>query len=344
MLPSPEKNSHVSPGGYNAGMIRTILLWVTVGMVLLIALAWLWSGGYRSIFNFIQKLSNPVDLVWGSGEGDYTVNLPWQVPIPHGADIELYLEDGGSGGAGDTLDALQSEYDALNNEVARQARSPYYGYVSLSRGTATDNNPATEHLVLYANGIGSNSVSLHGWSLMSMLSGVRVQIPLATPLYRHGVIQTVQPAILEPGTTAIIATGFSPVGVSFRENRCTGYLAQSLTFDPALANACPSPSESMSLTDQNLQRYGGDCIDYVRSIPQCTFPTSIPASLSTACRIYVANTFSYNGCIDAMRNQRDFNLDTWRMYISSPRELWLNTHDSIRLLDENGRTVDSITY
>lgn len=328
-------------------MVRTILLWVAVGMAVLIAFAWLWSGGYRSIIDFTKQLSNPVELIWGGFDGDYTINLPWQVPIPHGADLELYLADGETGAPlseEERLAELQSEYDALNKEIERQGRSPHYGRISLSRGTATSPSPATEYLVISANSFGSGDTSLRGWSLMSMLSGVRIQIPLAAPVYRHGTVNSIEPVLLEPGTSAIVATGFSPAGVSFRENRCSGYLAQSLSFDPPLANACPSPSESMALTDQNLQRYGGDCVDYVRTIPQCTFPVSIPTNLSAACRIYVANTFSYNGCVDSARTQRDFALDTWRLYVNSPRELWLNGHESIRLLDENGLTVASITY
>lgn len=327
-------------------MVRRILIWVGIVMLLLIALAWLWSGGYRSIVNFVQRLSNPIDLVWKSGEGDYTVDLPWEVSVPHGADIELYLKQGEAltdQTDEDRLAEIQAQYDALNKEVANQGRSPYYGRVSLSRAASTETSPSSEYVTIHANSSGE-SISLQGWTLMSMLSGVRVQIPLAAPLYRHGVLNTVEPVVLSSGESAIISTGISPAGISFRENRCTGYLAQSLSFDPQLANACPSPAESLSLTDINLQRYGGDCIDYVRNIPQCTYPNSIPMNLSAACRIYIANTFSYNGCIDSMRYESDFTLDTWRLYLGSSRELWLNTHESIRLLDAQGRTVDAVTY
>ena len=100
----------------------------------------------------------------------------------------------------------------------------------------------------------------------------------------------------------------------------------------------------MSLTDQNLQRYGGDCVDYIRALPQCTLPTTIPTSLEPACRIYIANTFSYNGCVQAHRYERDYSLETWRLYLGASRELWANNHDVIRLLDERGQLVASITY
>jgi hypothetical protein len=176
-----------------------------------------------------------------------------------------------------------------------------------------------------------------------MLSGVRVMLPYATPLYRHSAANTAYPVVLESGATAVVTTGFSPAGVSFRENRCMGYLS-SMSFSPRIERSCPSPAESIALTDQNLQRYGGECIDYVRTLPQCTTPSTIPHSLSAACRIYVANTFSYNGCVDAYKNQSGFEEGTWRLFIGSAGEIWRNEHDAIRLLDERGLTVDAIIY
>lgn len=327
-------------------MVRTVLKYVAIGMVLLLVLAWLWAGGGAQIVRFVRTIPNPIDIIWGNSTSTYKIDLPWQVPIPQGPDIELLAAEGQeayeSTSGEERLQELQEQYASLKSESDKLGRSPYYGKVSLSRAQATESNAASEYVMLSA--YGSSDVSLGGWSLMSMLTGNRVGIPLAASTYELGALNSVSPVVLEPGMSAIVATGFSPAGVSFRETRCTGYLAQLQSFDPPLANACPSPSETMSLTDQNLQRYGGDCIDYVRALPQCTFPTTIPTSLAAACRIYVANTFSYNGCVQAHRGTPGFRLDTWRLYIGSAYELWGNTHEVIRLLDESGRTVDSITY
>lgn len=329
-------------------MVRTVLKYVAIAMVVLVAIAWLWSGGYRGIVNFVRTIANPIDIIWGTSTSTYEVALPWQVAIPQGADIELLMSEGAGyeqpRSPEERLEDLQAEYDALEEEAAKQARSPHYGKVSLSRAFATESHPSSEYVVISARNIPAGGVSTQGWSLASVVTGIRVMLPMAATEFRQGALTSIQPVVLRAGESMIVTSGFSPTGVSFRENRCIGYLANSLRLDPPLSSTCPAPSENLSLTDQNLQRYGGDCIDYVRSIPQCVQPASVPLSLPAACRIYIANTFSYNGCVDAQRSQPDFALDTWRLYIGSGSELWANNHDSIRLLDEYGRTIDAITY
>ncbi len=325
-------------------MLRTVLKYVLIGMVLLVIIGWLWSGGWRGVTSFVRTIPNPLDILFGTSTSTYEVRLPWAIGVPQGPDIELYLNEGAAsydaGTPEEQLAELESAYKTLQEEVAKQARSPHAGKVKLYRASATESSASDEHVVLEAH----SGVSLQGWSLASMVSGVRVMLPYATPLYRQNSVNTAYPVVMEPGTTAIVATGFSPAGVSLRENRCMGYLSSSLNFSPRIEHSCPSPSDGMALTDQNLQRYGGECIDYVRTMPQCTTPSTIPASLSAACRIYVANTFTYNGCIDAHRAQSGFESDTWRLYIGSAGEIWRNEHDAIRLLDERGLTVDAIIY
>lgn len=329
-------------------MVRTILKYVAISMVVLVAIAWLWSGGYRSIVSFVRTLANPIDIIWGTSTSTYEVVLPWQIPIPQGADIELLMSEGAGYeqpmSAEDRLDDLRAQYDALSEEAAKQTRSPHFGKVSLSRSFASEADASREYVVISAHSVPRGGISTQGWSLASMVSGVRVMLPMAASELREGALTNIQPVVLRSGESIIVTSGFSPTGASFRENRCMGYLSSAYNFDPPLSSTCPAPSETLALTDQNLQRYGGDCIDYVRSIPQCGRPTTIPISLPAACRIYIANTFSYNGCVDAQRTQADFGLDTWRLFIGSASELWGNGHDSIRLLDEYGRTIDAVIY
>ncbi len=323
-------------------MVRTVLKYVLIGMVVLIVVGWLWGGGWRGIVSFVRTIPNPIDILWGTSTSTYEVRLPWAIDIPHGPDIELYV-DAGTGYTAtspeERVAELEAAYKALQDEVAKKSRSPHAGKVALYRANATEPNVNDEYVVLEARG----DVSLQGWSLASMVSGVRVMLPYATPLYRQGTVNTAYPVVLKAGTRAIVSTGFSPAGVSFRENRCSGYLS-SLNVNPRIEQSCPSPAESIALTDQNLQRYGGECIDYVRTLPQCTTPSTIPTSLSAACRIYVANTFSYNGCVDAHKTQGGFEEGAWRLYVGSAGEIWRNEHDAIRLLDERGLTVDAIIY
>src|SRR3989344_2670359 len=80
-------------------------------------------------------------------------------------------------------------------------------------------------------------------------------------------------------------------------------------------------------------------------LPPCRAPIShFTSELSQPCRSFLANTLSYNGCIDTYRYRANFTENLWRVYLNSPRELWRNTHDVIRLLDAKGRTVDALAY
>jgi hypothetical protein len=48
--------------------------------------------------------------------------------------------------------------------------------------------------------------------------------------------------------------------------------------------------------------------------------------------------------MNAYGGSASFGLNTWRLYLNAYGELWSNSHDVIRLLDAEGRTVDSLTY
>jgi hypothetical protein len=219
--------------------------------------------------------------------------------------------------------------------------SPQRGTVSLAESAARESDARLEHLEI-ASQTGS-AVSLGGWSLQSALTGLRVFLPQAAPVVRIGGGSPVGPVILKPGDSAIIATGPSPIGVSFRETRCTGYLGSTSGFEPSLQRNCPSSATLVPLSVENLQRYGSECVDYARSLPSCTSPR-IPSSLSPGCQAFIRYTFSYQGCVDQLALQSDFELPSWRVYLNSTSQFWDDRHDTIRLLDQNGLTVDAIAY
>jgi len=148
-----------------------------------------------------------------------------------------------------------------------------------------------------------------------------------------------------PGASAIITTGLSPVGVSFEDNICSGYLGQLQTFFPTLSSSCTAPSDALPQTAQNLKTYGASCLDYINNLPAFEFPgPNLPSDLSQACRTFVATTLSYNGCVAMNRTQSTFELPSWRLYLAMRAPLWNHTHDIIRLLDNQGRVVDVLQY
>ena len=180
--------------------------------------------------------------------------------------------------------------------------------------------------------------------MQSALTGVRAFFPRGADLFFVGAVNAQQDIYLDPEGSAVISSGPSPVGTSFRENVCTGYLDGLQTFRPALSRDCPAPADSLPLTADNLRTYGDACFDFVRELPLCTLPLSAPSSVSPACRIFLANNLSYNGCVQNYRYKTGFQRGAWRIYLNAGGELWRNSHDVIRLLDAEGRTVDVLTY
>lgn len=246
---------------------------------------------------------------------------------------------------------IEDEYDDLRGQLDEAKvfgdPSPHREQVSLSSsfGGARADRPSTEYLSLTASSLNTTPVDITGWSLQSLVTGVRVSIPQGVRVFESTQANTVDRIYLDPGAEAIVTTGPSPVGVSFRENICSGYLGQFQSFVPSLPQQCPAPSEELPSTLENLRTYGEQCIDFVRNLPRCSFYLDeLPGSLSPACELFVKNALTYQGCVDAHRWRPSFIVGDWRIYLNQSRELWQNSRDVIRLLDAQGRTVDVWTY
>src|SRR3989344_7595348 len=120
-----------------------------------------------------------------------------------------------------------------SNSSSAQA-SPYTGQVGIVQGAARTQTTSGQYIELRAQGGFTSPISISGWSLESALTGVRAYVPQASTLFRQGRINPVVNVTLLSGGNATVLTGISPVGVSFRENKCTGYLGTLQPFVPAL--------------------------------------------------------------------------------------------------------------
>lgn len=329
-------------------MVVRILIGFAAVTILILFAVWLATGGAQEIARIARGITNPFGFIFTGELSNF--RLPWQPetqirgPIVdgEGAAFDTESEPAGEGG----LEALERDYDALAKD-ARDAKnfgapSPYRGQVVLSAGAAAETGG--EYLELHTGWDNTAPVKVSGWSVQSALTGVRAYIPRGAHPFMLGSVNMQSDIYLEQGGVAILASAASPVGTSFRENACTGYLASAQAFIPPLERICPLPSEELPLTQENIRTYGEDCFDFVQTLSQCTFPASIPASIPSACHLFLANNLSYNGCVQNHRHESDFAHDSWRIYLNAGGELWRNTHDIIRLLDEQGRTVDMVSY
>ncbi|MEN9561467.1 MAG: hypothetical protein RIQ56_740 [Candidatus Parcubacteria bacterium] len=326
-------------------MIRTILIWLFVAIVLIFFIVWALSGGIGRAISAGKGLLSPSSFFTGNASGT-TFTLPWQQyvePAPIEVDMNSDFDNTGNANIND----LENQYAQLKDEAERVklfgTPSPHAGKVLFSGNDAT--SPAVNEEFVAIQNMSDTPLALSGWSIQSAYTGVRVPLPNAAAPLITGTVNALQPITLAPEESLVALTGASPVGVSFHVNMCSGYLQQFQKFTPLLYEQCPDPGEAMRVTPENLQTYGEGCIDFVRSIPRCHFPTGeqIPGSVTAACRSFVGSTFSYNGCVSTHRSNPQF-FDGWRIYFNSQTELWRNGHDVIRLLDETGRTVDVLSY
>jgi hypothetical protein len=332
-------------------MVRPIVIALIAFVLIALVGLWLLSGGPRRVVSAVDRVRNNIIP---SQEDLSSLRLPWQpVELFPTLDITnnaLVPDARGHGSIEYELAELQAEYERLETEASNLKSfgtpSVHAGKVRIVRDTSTlrETTAADEYVQLVADYSAEGGIDISGWSLESALSRTRaVIVPGASP-FVLGEPNALRPIAMYSGMRAIISTGPSPVGISFRENMCTGYLAQFQRFAPPLDESCPTPSSVIPLTEENLARYGDACFDFVANLSSCTFPQSIPQSVYASCRAYLSDALSHNGCVNSNRYKAGFEKDTWRLYLGGTNELWRNSHDAIRLLDASGRTVDVFVY
>lgn len=225
--------------------------------------------------------------------------------------------------------------------------SPYRGQVRVSgTGGVGSEDPDLEYVTLRASG--NASIDITGWRLQSGASGRSARIPEGASLPRSGRVNETGRIVLNPGDEAIVVTGEAPTGVSFKENKCTGYFMSRQDFYPSLGNQCPSAYEEFEAHYTGNELRDDKCYDLVRSTPSCRTPSD--RGVSNACVALIDDYLTYNGCVEHHRNDADFAGDTWRIYLEYENsrgrsdELWKPSRDAVKLLDSEGRTVDLYTY
>ncbi len=308
--------------------------WFFIGIFAFIFLLWIATGGPSHPLAFsVPTLSGTP----GTGSGSF-ISLPRAPFSIGGSGVSL---PGSSNGA-----STAQEPAAPAPGVPFGTPSPYRGLVSLSHyvsGAGSD--PAQEEITLSVNSSASTPVDLSGWTLESQVTGNASVIPQGAETPTSGIVNAVADIVLEPGESADIISGRSPIGGSFRENKCIGYFGQFQKFSPMLPLNCPSASSELS------SQYGDSyyirdtsCIDYVSNLSRCEAVLSPPTTLSGACQSFLVKALNYNGCVQAHQNDSDFLGSTWRIYLGRTTPLFRSTREVVELLDKQGRTVDAFSY
>ncbi len=289
---------------------------VFLGLIGLLVLFWFANGGKVSIKNMAGQhftvqspLSSTTPRNW----------LPFLTPTSQGG------RGVGSAGAGSSQTTGNTSGELI----------------SISADGVHASDPSQEYITLYASGTNISPIMISGMQLHSARTGNSVTIGEGTTYAQTGQAASQGPISLAPGQSAIITTGRSPIGVSFRENKCSAYLAQFQTFTPSLSQNCPLPQQE--LASQPSLAGNSQCSYAVSQIAPCQSVISVP-NAPAGCSQFITQRFTYNGCVSAHQSDSNFLSSQWRVYLGLSQELWNNAGDSIILTDSSGKVITGVNY
>jgi len=312
--------------------------WFFVGVFIFIFLVWIATGGPLHPIAFTgPRLATPGAL----GGGTY-LQLPRAPYGIGGSDVSLPGSSDGNSAPGSTENSVPT----FTGGTLFGTPSPYRGLVSLNHYVSNPgaSDPKNEYLEISISSRSTVPVNLSEWTLASDASGRSIHIPKGTEVPTSGVVNAAQNIVLSPGDRAIVSSGQSPIGASFRENKCIGYFSTFQTFSPSLPQNCPRPSDELASFYGSGYLSDASCIDYVNKLSRCQVTLTPPVNASGACQRFIVKYLNYNGCVDAHKNDADFKGTTWRIYLGRTTSLWRTNHEIVKLLDINGKTVDAFSY
>jgi hypothetical protein len=225
------------------------------------------------------------------------------------------------------------------NNAENQSASIYKGKVDL----IGISNPGSlfGYVEILSTAYGQD-LNITGWKIQSTISNNEQVIGGAANLPHSGA-STDKEVVLPTNGRVVLSQITSPIGYSFRVNKCTGYFGQASSFLPNLNRNCPLAKNN---APQLSNGFNSACLDYIDRIPSCTVPqeSDIPETINLVCKNYLLTQINYDSCVAHHKNDVDFYSNEWRLYPKTVKLNWLERHESLQLLDSTGRVVDTYTY
>ena len=323
------------------GSGRNDVIFIVYVLLFLIAV-WFFTGGPKrsvsggSLFLTPSGIFSPT-----STAGVPTVNFGSGGFDANGNNSDNYNNQSNTGLSPDLTEAQKNAL-GLNGLPT----SPYAGKIHLLSGAGNYAVAVNdEYITLQADQNNRQQVSITGWKLQSAINKRTAVIYQGEEVYTPSASPNPGPIVLKAGDTVTISSGRSPIGTSFRENKCTGYLSQFQTFTPNLQEECPAPIDEISpYNNSDQSNTQNDCLDYVRTLSSCRTDVNPPSSLSDSCRSLIQNRLTYSGCVSAHQQDSDFKQASWRIYLGYTEKIWQNNREVLTLLDSEGKLVDSIVF
>ncbi len=224
-------------------------------------------------------------------------------------------------------------------ELSKSIQTTKAGYLSIG-SDAKKTDPQQEYIEIRISSSNKNPVLITGLTLKNK-NGEQAVIGKGTKMPYINYINPQEDIYLQPGETAIVSTGQSPIGINFLINRCSGYLAQMQEFFPKLKLECPDP-----IKDELLPAMlDNTCLDYIKKeFEKCKTKITFPYGVSANCQSYVNERLNYNSCVNWHKKDSNFYKTEWRVYLGRNAEFWDNSHDIVTLSDSEGKIIDWRSY
>ncbi len=254
--------------------------------------------------------------------------------------------------------------------------SPYAGKVKISsKGNAVSERWADNEYIIIQN-VSKESVTISAWylkngrdqrgfannfNLLTLGVSDNVVIPTGVRTLWSATAHRQEPIVLAPREKAIITSGkitkkASFLGLSFRVNKCSGYINEypGYSLQPKISNQCPRPN-----TEAGLDLLEDSCYTFVKKLRSCHTPVYREEmqksgelrqyldgtyGLSRVCREYVQNHFNYQQCVLTHVQDADFYQGEWRIYLNRDAQMWDSGRERIALYDAQGKLVDELKY
>jgi len=218
-------------------------------------------------------------------------------------------------------------------------------FAALKERRARETDPNLEYVEIKADKKNKSPMNITNWKLKGK-TGFDIAIGKgASYIYASIASQLQEDIYLKPGEKVVIVTGKSPLGTSFKLNKCLGYFEQFHEFTPELDTECPllrdeEPPANLINNDQ--------CMDYIDRVSSCQTVVSIPykysSKLSSSCQDYLLQNANYKTCLEKHKDDSDFYLPEWRIYLDRSEELWKKKRETITLYDSRNNIIDSKSY
>ncbi|MEK7657959.1 MAG: hypothetical protein AAB366_02070 [Patescibacteria group bacterium] len=224
----------------------------------------------------------------------------------------------------------------------REELSSYFQKIRISSVSPSSWSSYPASLRLYSYIQKGESINITGWKIKSNQRSF--EIFKSIDIYRlEGPFDETDIILPQNGSLTIYGAK-NPFNKNLRLNKCSGYLNNLYDFNPDLPRNCPLISR------ESYKNLSGECQSYIMSLGSCEIPSadnynSFPGTdQGNTCRAYL-NTISYGNCFNKYRNDGDFLLNEWWLWIDKNTfDIFDLRHDAVRLFDKEGKLVDQYVY